>query len=754
MSQYDFRSLSPNDFELLCRDLLQENLGIRLECFSAGPDSGIDLRYHSDSKHIVVQCKHYVGSGFNSLLRKVGQNERKKIDELKPTRYILATSVSLTPNRKEELMRILKPYCLNASDIFGCEDINNLLKKHSDIEQKNFKLWMTSTSVLERVLHAGIFFDSDMHLERIRLRLCRYVPNQSFDRAKTILDENHFCIIAGIPGIGKTTLAEALLVDLVDRQNFKVYRISHDLSELRPIKNSKSKQVFYFDDFLGKTTLEKLQKNEDQRLVELMEEVAENPNWRFILTTREYILEAAKRYYETLTYPSINLKLCVINMSDYTRSIKAKILYNHIYFSDLSKEYKLALLENRGYEAILHHPNYNPRVIEYMTRSNHASVAASTLYRQKFIDSLDNPARIWDHAFRHQISEAARHLLLALTTLPYETNLKNLEKVFWRFYEFRQTKFRFLTSTEDFSNALRELDGNFIRLEKKREYIGVSFHNPSIQDFIEKFLDNSEADVIDLFKAAQFYEQYISLWDRFSEGIKSLDREILIILADNLYRPSARISTPSYEKRADFVIRVADALNIQITDRIVKSMLDRLGQQWEQGLANRRDLVGLIIMLIEHGLKQDNILFLAAQSCLFINVEDIEDFLAATDFCEKYPKAISAKERDTLRNQFNEYIPDAIEFYWDDDPDVLRDLAEDLEDVGNKLEVDVTRCILDIEDRIDEIESERAQNEASDYEERNWSRSSEIRFRFSRRDDEIDDVHRMFDGLESDLQDF
>ena len=59
---------------------------------------------------------------------------------------------------------------------------------------------------------------------------------------------------------------------------------------MRAIKNPKSKQVFYFDDFLGKTALDKLQKNEDQRLVELMEEVAANPNWRFILTTREYIL--------------------------------------------------------------------------------------------------------------------------------------------------------------------------------------------------------------------------------------------------------------------------------------------------------------------------------------------------------------------------------------------------------------------------------------------------------------------------------
>ena len=80
--------------------------------------------------------------------------------------------------------------------------------------------------MLERVLHAGIFSDSDSHLERIRQRLSRYVPNPSFDRAQALLEKSHFCIVAGIPGIGKTTLAEVLLTDLVDRQGFCGVRIT------------------------------------------------------------------------------------------------------------------------------------------------------------------------------------------------------------------------------------------------------------------------------------------------------------------------------------------------------------------------------------------------------------------------------------------------------------------------------------------------------------------------------------------------
>jgi hypothetical protein len=195
---------------------------------------------------LIVQCKHYADSGFAALTSIIRRKERKKIDELVPTRFVLATSVPLTPNRKDEIKEILGPHCLELSDIYGREDLNNLLAENPDIERRHFKLWLTSTPVLQRVLDAGIIGDSEAVLDRVRLRLCRYVQNPSFDRARELLDKSHYCIVAGIPGIGKTTLAEVLLADLVDHQGFEMFRIAHDLTEIRRAKNSKRKQVFYF----------------------------------------------------------------------------------------------------------------------------------------------------------------------------------------------------------------------------------------------------------------------------------------------------------------------------------------------------------------------------------------------------------------------------------------------------------------------------------------------------------------------------
>jgi hypothetical protein len=761
MADYDFRSLSPHDFELLCRDLLQKALGLQLESFTAGPDSGVDFRHRTATHTLIVQCKHYADSGFDALSRVLVRKERHKVDLLQPSRYLLATSVGLTPLRKEDLLSILAPYCVASEDILGKDDLNNLLTSFEDIERKHFKLWLTSATVLERVLHAGIFSDSASHLDRVRLRLSRYVPNPSFDRAQALLEKSHFCIVARIPGIGKTALAEVLLADLVDRQGFTAFRIAHDVSELRAIKNVKSKQVFYFDDFLGKTALDKLERNEDQHIVDLMDEVAANPNWRFILTTREYVLNMAKRRYESFAHPPLDFQLCIINVGDYTWPVRAKILYNHIYFSDLPKVYKLALLQERGYERILGHRNYNPRVIEYMTRRTHAETVAPTLYLKEFVDSLDNPARIWDHAFRHQISEAARDLLFVLSTLRDEVGLEKLEDAFWKFHRFRQQRFRFPGSAGDWRDSLKELDGNFIKTTRVGSDIVVSFHNPSIRDFMEGFLEGSDSDALDLLRSALFYEQYVGLWTgvrgRPYRGIDRAGDEFLWTLAANLWAPSARAvrkvnqqgetvglspNPPSNEIRAEFFVRAVDTLQLHSGTQLVDSILATLSEFWRRGSANREDLVRFLEMMTRRGLNDDEPHFVSARECLLMHPQTNEEFRAAATFCERYPDAVALEKRDVLRGQFLEFASDHPS-RWDDDPGWLRQVASDLEYVGERLNVDTHPFTQPLIERADEIDSDRADSEPSDDHEGRWNA----------RDSRVDDVRSMFNGLASDLQD-
>jgi Restriction endonuclease len=88
---YSFDNLSYADFEDLARDLLGQEIGVRFEGFSAGPDGGIDGRHAASEKTIILQAKHYAGSPFSSLKAAMAKS-RPSIDVLRPSRYLLATS--------------------------------------------------------------------------------------------------------------------------------------------------------------------------------------------------------------------------------------------------------------------------------------------------------------------------------------------------------------------------------------------------------------------------------------------------------------------------------------------------------------------------------------------------------------------------------------------------------------------------------------------------------------------------------------
>jgi hypothetical protein len=111
----------------------------------------MDGRHAQADGPIVMQAKHYHGSGFAALKSKMTK-ERQSIDRLASTRYILVTSAPLTPKNKSALAEIIGPSLQTPGDIFGPGDLNALLRKYPDIEKAHQKLWAHSTSVLETVV--------------------------------------------------------------------------------------------------------------------------------------------------------------------------------------------------------------------------------------------------------------------------------------------------------------------------------------------------------------------------------------------------------------------------------------------------------------------------------------------------------------------------------------------------------------------------------------------------------------------------
>ncbi|MEW6230455.1 MAG: restriction endonuclease, partial [Bacillota bacterium] len=277
MPNYNYGALSPRDFEEVSRDLLQAEWNVALEAFKEGRDSGIDLRYAtSPGNTVIVQCKHYVKSGVTALLRHLKDSELPKIAKLNPNRYVVMTTVGLSPDNKQSILQALAPYVKSPSDILGADDLDGLLAKHPNVERANFKLWLTSTSVIDRVLHNAEVCQTEFEVERIKQKLPLFVQNQAYPQAKEILRATRILVVSGPPGIGKTTLAEMLLYASLE-EGYEPVVIQADINEGKKLYRRGARQIFYYDDFLGQTFLgdrrEYFGQNQDKAVVDFIEMV-------------------------------------------------------------------------------------------------------------------------------------------------------------------------------------------------------------------------------------------------------------------------------------------------------------------------------------------------------------------------------------------------------------------------------------------------------------------------------------------------
>lgn len=482
---YDFKNLSWLDFEELVRDLIGAELGIRFESFAPGPDGGMDGRHAKGSSCIILQAKHYADSS-HSTLKSALRREAQKIHKIKMSRYIIATSQSISKTLKDEILEIFSGIPIEPADIVGLRDLNQMIRSHPNIERANIKLWLGSAAVLDQIMNSASYNFNAMTRDEIELKVRVYASNPSLDRAREKIEENHVLIISGPPGVGKTTLAEMLALAYMS-DGWELIAIRSLDDGLASISDAK-KQIFFFDDFLGKVALDsRALANKDSDIVKFITRISKSKNARFVLTTRAYILEAARKYSEYIADRRIATSKYVLDVGIYTRRIRAQILYNHLLVAGTPIDHVSELISSNKIAEIVDHKNYNPRIIEWMTDPSRIKSISSHEYTNAFLCSLDNPDDIWDIAFRTHIDDRCRHLLYCQYFLSeYGVELDTLRRAFDTVHPTLSRFYGTSFAPDDFDDALKILEGGFLTIKEK----SVQFINPSVRDYMSKITNN------------------------------------------------------------------------------------------------------------------------------------------------------------------------------------------------------------------------------------------------------------------------
>ena len=542
MSNYDFSTLSAFDFEELTCDLLnahykKENFDGDFRTFSPGRDKGIDLLLSTQNHkfEIIGQVKHYVKSSFSKLLHNLENIEKDKVFLLDPKRYIVVTSQELTPQNKLDIKETFEPYIITLGDIFGRQDLNKILRENRQIEEKHFKLWFSSSVILDKILNYKFEGRRKEFTDKVLKRRFRlFVETNNFHKAKSILNDNKFIIITGEPGVGKSTLSDMIIYDFI-KNDYQLNIIYDDIKEVEiNLRDDTSKQVFYFDDFLGHTQAEiNKSKSAENSLLRIISRIENLDNKFLILNTRKFILTSFLDESERFRNFNPLRSEAKIELQSYSYEVKKRIIENHIQESDLNSTQK-NVIKNLTAELCLH-DNFTPRIIEFFTGAKVANLDASA-YEKFILDNIENPKEIWNHAYSFQINDYERFLLNTLFSRDGEMIKEELEYAYNHRLDYEVSTNNFTKPINSFNDSLRRLNDGFIvinqrfidiDLENNKTVSIIGFINPSLEDFLKYYINKNDAEIERILISSKSIKQWYFFFKPYIFSRKNISANLI-----------------------------------------------------------------------------------------------------------------------------------------------------------------------------------------------------------------------------------
>ncbi|MGY4681052.1 ATP-binding protein [Micromonospora aurantiaca] len=561
-----FENLSDYDFERLVADLLTAEWGVHVGSFPKGRDGGVDLRVLGPADgplqlpagaELVVQCKHRPAAIYRDIKSELSKEALKPIID-QVARYFVVTSARLTRNNKKSIVELFANRILEA-DVLGIDDLAALVRRHPEVQKATPKLWMSSGIVLMTLLHHIENLRSTYLRDELRRLRLTFVETGFVAKARELIEDLGICILAGPPGVGKTTTAHILLLQLM-ADGWEPITAIGDVRELEAQIAPGKRQVLFFDDFLGQNSLDaKLRVGGDAELVRLMRLVESDHTKIFIMTTRDYVLRQAQQSYERLASDIFDTTRITIKAESLTLHEKAHILYNQLYYSPL--RFMASRAPSREYLAVAEHPKFNPRLTEaaiaLLVRSaglNRRAGRSSKLagdqpqegteltlldVPEQLLQALKRPEGLWDHVLRHQLTELQRDILLV--RFSFGTTVIRVAELYEAVRKLYALDGRRCLAV-DLDGATSVLDGDLLRLSgKDRSLATASGLNPGLSDAVEAFLLQYPEHIGSIARSAPYYEQV-----RLLAGLCGYDgrnqppfgQQILPGLDDQLVRPT------------------------------------------------------------------------------------------------------------------------------------------------------------------------------------------------------------------------
>lgn len=458
---YDYRNLSPVEFERLCADLVSLKEGAPYQRFGEGRDDGVDLMYDdANSGKTIVQCKRYRDAA--QLIYILEKTEAEKVRRLKPKRYCLLTSASLTPDNKEKIKAIFSPYIKTTQDIWGCDDLDGMLNddKYRQVVYNVPPLWLPSFNLVSKFINNGIEGRSQYEMAKCVKKNSFFAWTSVCDTCMKRLETSRIVILVGDPGVGKTVTAEMLICRL-SLMGYEVF-VSYDgIKEFEDVYRPNAKQAFLYDDFLGSNYFDAVRNREDTAICKFAERVSHDTDKCFILTSRTTVLKHGLEASTSFQIHGFTQHHRMVDVNGLSNEDKAHILYKLLSMSCCSREALTEYVREKRYWGVLKHNNFNPRIVDYIVRDESVKqVVSGKDLDSKLNYALTHPMAIWETVYKNQIDRLERVIVWA-TFLNNGIHENQLSDVFDKLLALPSSQPAYSTN-QTFDSVTKALSGSLL----------------------------------------------------------------------------------------------------------------------------------------------------------------------------------------------------------------------------------------------------------------------------------------------------
>ncbi len=259
--------------------------------------------------------------------------------------YIILTNHPVTGASEILIKTAFEKVGVGRCRVFGYDYIARQIKSSPRLRMMAPRLY--GLGDLSDLLDARAYEQTQLILSSMGDDLQRLVVTDAHRRSVRAISEHNLVLLLGSPAAGKSTIGASLAIGAADIWQCQTIRATSP-EDIQRHLNPSIKQFFWIDDAWGNTQYQNQTAEAWNKTFPLMQG-AMRKGTRFLITSRDYIWNAAQRDLKLQALPILGKSQVVINVQELNLQEKAQILYNHLKLGDqplaFRKEVKILLPE-------------------------------------------------------------------------------------------------------------------------------------------------------------------------------------------------------------------------------------------------------------------------------------------------------------------------------------------------------------------------------------------------------------------------